>query len=268
MSVLDRFSHEDLDAIRLGRFNLGINTSFIIYRIGDTVIDTASPNQRRLAKQFIQEKPLRQLLITHHHEDHAGNAEAIRKLTGVTPLAPELTKEKLRNGFNIPLMQKLIWGSPGRAHTEELPDELVLDNGDAITPVFAPGHAKDMTCYLIKDRGWLFSADLYIANRLKLLRADEDVPTLLNSVQKVLTYDFDTLFCPHRGIVPEGQQRLKEKYDFIVNLAGDAQHLHQKGFSDIDISEQLLGKEGWFSKLSGYNFSKRNLIQSCLDVSL
>ena len=268
MSVLARFQHEDLDAFRVGRFNLGINTSFILYRIGGTVFDTGSTNQWHLVKDFIREKPLEQLILTHHHEDHAGNAGNIQRMTGVTPIAPELTGEKLRTGFKIPLFQKLIWGSPGKASAAILPDEIQLSSGESIQAIYTPGHARDMTCYLLPDRGWLFTADLYIANRLKLLRIDEDIPTLLNSIQKVLTYDFDTLFCPHRGVVPEGQQRLQEKYNFIVNLAGEAQHLHQKGLSVIDISDQLLGKEGWFSILSGYNFSKRNLIQSCLDVRL
>ncbi|MGI9283447.1 MAG: MBL fold metallo-hydrolase [Endozoicomonas sp.] len=268
MSVLERFQNQDLDAIRVGRFNLGVNTSFIVYRLGETVIDTGPSNQWRFVKPFIAEKPLEQLLITHHHEDHAGNIGRISQMTGVTPLAPELSLEKLRKGYSTPLMQKLVWGSPGKAEAKPLPGEISLGSGERIEAIFAPGHAKDMTCYLLPERGWLFSADLYIANHLKMLRADEDISTLLKSTLQVLDYDFELICCPHRGLVKEGKKKLREKYDYIINLAGEVQALNQKGASVIEITDQLLGKESVISLISGYNFSKRNLVKSCLDVSL
>ncbi|WP_062262843.1 MBL fold metallo-hydrolase [Endozoicomonas arenosclerae] len=268
MSVIERFQHEDLEAIRVGRFNLGVNTSFIVYRLGETVIDTGPSNQWRFLKPFIAEKPLEQLLITHHHEDHAGNIGRISQMTGVTPLAPELSLKKLRDGYATPLMQKLVWGYPGKAEAKPLPASMTLGSGEAVEAIFAPGHARDMTCYLLPERGWLFSADLYIANYLKMLRADEDISILLESTLKVLEYDFELICCPHRGLVKDGKTRLREKYDYIINLAGKVQAMHQKGVPVTEISDQILGKESFISLLSGYNFSKRNLVKSCLEVKL
>lgn len=265
MSVLDTFRHKDLDALRVGRFNLGINTSFIVYRLQDAVIDTGPSNQWRYVRPFIQSRPFSQLLLTHHHEDHAGNAGAIHRLTGVQPRAPEKTVEILKRGFRIPLVQKLIWGSAGRADAAPLPAEIAI-GGELVTPIFTPGHAKDMTCYLLPGRGWLFSADLYIANYLKMLRSDEDIPTLLDSIRKVLGYDFDTILCPHRGLVENGRQRLREKFDYLLELSENAQALQRQGLELRAITERLLGREGMISVLSRYNFSKRNLVASCLKV--
>ncbi|SEA32432.1 MBL fold metallo-hydrolase [Microbulbifer marinus] len=267
MSVLDSFRYQDLDALRVGRFNLGINTSFIVYRLQDTIVDTGPSNQWKYVKPFVQGAPFSQLLLTHHHEDHSGNAGAIHRLTGVQPLAPAATAEILKRGFRIPPMQKLIWGSAGKAKAAVHPDEVCIGQ-ESVTPIFTPGHAKDMTCYLLRDRGWLFSADLYIANYLKFLRIDEHIPTLMESIHTVLEHDFDVILCPHRGVVESGKQRLREKLDYLLNLAGQAQELEQQGLGIEAITHRLLGKENMMSVLSRYNFSKRNLVTSCLQVDI
>lgn len=267
MAVLDSFSYHDLDAHRVGRFNLGINTSFICYRLNGTLIDCGPSNQWKYVKPFVEQKPVDQILLTHHHEDHSGNAKNIYKLSGIQPQAPEITVDVLKRGFKIPPTQRIIWGQAGRVEARSLQKKLTIGK-ESVTPIFTPGHAKDMTCYLLNDRGWLFSADLYIANYLKFLRSDEHIPTLLESTKRALSCDFNTLICPHRGVVENGKQKLQEKYDYIVELANKAQALRRSGLNPIDITESLLGKEGLMSKMSGYNFSKRNLIKSCLEVDL
>lgn len=267
MAVLDSFSYHDLDAHRVGRFNLGINTSFICYRLQGTLIDCGPSNQWKYVKPFVEQKPIDQILLTHHHEDHSGNAENIHKLSGIQPQAPEITIDVLKRGFKIPPTQRIIWGQAGKVEARSLQKNLTIGR-ESVTSVFTPGHAKDMTCYLLNDRGWLFSADLYIANYLKFLRSDEHIPTLLDSTKRALACDFNTLICPHRGVVENGKQKLQEKYDYIVELSNNAQTLRQSGLDPIEITESLLGKEGLMSKMSGYNFSKRNLIKSCLEVDL
>lgn len=267
MSVLDSFRYKELEALRVGRFNLGINTSFIVYRLQDTIVDTGPSNQWKYVKPFVQSAPFRQLLLTHHHEDHSGNAGSIHELTGVQPTAPAETVEILKRGFRIPPMQRLIWGTAGKATASVLPEEIRIGT-EPVQPIFTPGHARDMTCYLLPDRGWLFSADLYIANYLKFLRSDETIPTLMESIRTVLDHDFDVILCPHRGVVEQGKQRLREKLDYLLNLAAQAQQLERQGLELDSISRRLLGKENMMSRLSRYNFSKRNLIASCLEVDV
>ncbi|BBM00280.1 MBL fold metallo-hydrolase [Microbulbifer sp. GL-2] len=268
MSVIDSFDYKDLDAQRVGRFDFGINTTFIVYRLKDTIVDAGPSNQWKYVKWFVKNKPFKQLLITHHHEDHSGNAGAIYKLTGIQPRAPKATIEILKRGFRIPPMQRLIWGAAGLAEAAELPQDLRIA-GEQVIPIPAPGHAKDMTCYLMQDRGWIFTADLYVASHLKLLRKDESIPVLMQSIRKVLEYDFDLILCPHRGLVENGKKRLQDKYDYLLQLSSAAQELSRQGLPLKEITRKLLGREGLMGILSGYNFSKRNLIASCMsfDVS-
>jgi len=268
LAILKRFQHRDVEGFRVGRFDFGINTSFIIYRFGGTVFDTGSSNQWKYVKPFIEEKPLKQLILTHHHEDHSGNAGHIQRLTGVTPFAPAITTDILKRGFKIPPVQRILWGAASKANAHPLPATMYLDNGEPIEALFAPGHAKDMTCYLLPERGWLLSADLYLANHLKMLRSDEYVPQIIDSTYKILQRDFDTILCPHRGIVEDAKARLTEKYDYLIDLSARAQALQQQGHELEQITQKLLGKDPWMSALNNHNFCRRNLIASCLEVAL
>ena len=268
MPIRKRYQHDIVTGARVGRFDLGINTNFIVYRIDDTVIDCGPPNQWQYVKTFLGDKPIRQLLLTHHHEDHSGNANSIAASFNLTPLAPALSYEKLKQGYKIPPIQKLIWGNPVPVETVSLPDDLRLCDGSKVIPVHTPGHAKDLTCYFIPDKKWLFSGDLYISRSLKYLRADEDLSQLIDSIRKVLELDFEILFCPHRGIVEEGKQAMMDKLDNLLRLCEESQALKGQGMSEKQIVKKVLGKEDGISYLSAFNISKINLIREALKVSL
>ncbi len=268
MPIRNHYQYQEVKGARVGRFNFGINTTFIVYRIDDTVIDCGPPNQWRFVKQFLGDKPIRQLLLTHHHEDHSGNANSIAKAFNLKPLAPSLSQEMLVNGYKIPLVQKVIWGNPIPVETKSIANDLKLYDGSEIIPVHTPGHAPDLTCYYVPNRKWLFSGDLYISRSLRYLRTDENLAELIKSIEKVLKLDFEILFCPHRGIVEEGKQAMIDKFNNLTKLCKNAQALHQQGFSDKQIVIKLLGKEDGISYMSGFSIAKINLIKEALRVKL
>ncbi len=267
MSILQRINHEAIEGIRCGRKN-NVNTSFIVYRFGDTVIDTAPSNQWRYIKPFFLEKSIRQILLTHHHEDHSGNAANLEKLTGITPLAEEGTRTIMEKGFSIPLIQRYLWGSSPAINLFPLPDTIELDDGSLLEPVLTPGHAEDMVCYYSSQHGFIFTADLYISRTIRYMRDDENLTVLIKSIRKVLARDFETVLCPHRGVVLQGKQALQEKLNNLLELCERTQNLHQQGQSIKEITRNLLGSEDGISYLTGFGFSKRNLIRESLKVAL
>lgn len=268
MPIRKSYQFERVTGAKVGRFNQGINTQFIVYRLGETVIDTGPSNQWRYVKQFLAEQPVEQLLLTHHHEDHSGNAHSISMTHGVLPRAPQLAQEKLASGYKTPYLQKLIWGSLVPVKTQTLREEEALADGSKIIPVHTPGHAKDLTCFFLPEQGYFFSGDLFIAKKLKLLRSDENLQQLLDSIKKVLKLDFQTLFCPHGGIIENGKTALEEKLNNIIGLCEQAQTLSRQGLTLDEITLQLLGPEDMVAKLTGGNFCKANLIRQGLDVAL
>ena len=268
MSIRQYYEHKKVKGLKVGRLNGGINTQFIVYRIGDTVIDTGPSNQWRYVRPYLSEAPVRQLLLTHHHEDHTGNARRIARHFKLIPKAPLLSQKKLASGYATPLIQKIVWGSPQPVNTEPLEDIEYLSDGSPIVPVATPGHAKDLTCFHLPDKGYLFSGDLYIARTIKIMRSDEKLTEMISSLKKAIALDFDTLFCPHGGIFENGRQALEGKLHNILKLCNQVKELKLKGWDEQQILIELLGPEDWVAKISSGNLSRLNLIKQCSVVEL
>ncbi|MBV1908036.1 MAG: MBL fold metallo-hydrolase [Kangiellaceae bacterium] len=268
MSIRQHYQFENVLGRKVGRFNLGLNTQFIVYRIGDTVFDTGPSNQWRHVKSFITQSPVKKLLLTHHHEDHSGNAQRIASLCKLIPRAPALSQKKLNKGYPTPLIQKIIWGSPKRTISTEIDDIEYLSDGNPIYPIATPGHAKDLTCYHLPVQGYFFSGDLFIARKLKLLRSDENLQQLVDSLRKAIALDFKTMFCPHGGVVENGKSALQSKLDYILNLCDKTQTMYRQGTDTHQIMIELLGPEDAIGKISRGNLSRRNLIEQCKLVEL
>lgn len=272
MTVRNTYEHKNgpysVYGFRTGRFDFGINTTFIIYRIGDTLIDAGPSNQWSTIKRVLKPLPIQTLLITHHHEDHSGNANRISKLKKLLPYAPSLGQEKLAKGYPTPLLQKLIWGSPLKVQTQTLPESLIInENSPSQSKVIAiptPGHAKDLTCLFLPEQKYLFSGDMYISKSLKYLRADENLTQLIQSLRKLIALDFKILFCPHRGIIEEGKEALQGKLENLLMLCRQSQELMSTGLNENQIMNKLLGPEDGLAKLSKFNISKGNLIRQAM----
>jgi glyoxylase-like metal-dependent hydrolase (beta-lactamase superfamily II) len=272
MTVRNTYEYENgpfsVYGFRTGRFDFGINTTFIIYRLGETLIDAGPSNQWPTIKRVLKPLNIQTLLITHHHEDHSGNANRISKLKKLLPYAPALGQEKLASGYPTPILQKLIWGSPLKVQTQTLPKTLIINKGSPsaaeVIAIATPGHAKDLTCLFFPKQKYLFSGDMYISKSLKYLRSDENLEQLMNSLEQLIALDFDILFCPHRGIVEKGKKALEEKLENLLNLCRQSQDLMEQGLTESEIVIQLLGPEDRLAKISKFNISKGNLIRQAM----
>ena len=248
----------------MGLFHLGVNTSFVVYRVGSTLIDTGPPNQWGKVKAFTQEVPPKLILLTHHHEDHSGNSERLRRSCQARILAPELSRELLAQGFPIQPYRRLFWGVPLRVEAEPL-ERLVRDDaGHQWEAIPCPGHADDMVCFLERNKGWLFSADLYVASKVRYARPEDRVGLEIASLRRVLGLPFEKLFCSHRGLVENGQQALANKLAYLEELRGQVYDLWKRGVSRGEIQRRLLGPEDGAGWISGQHFCKRNMVLACL----
>ncbi|MCG8472135.1 MAG: MBL fold metallo-hydrolase [Desulfobacterales bacterium] len=264
MSIREIIDHDSARALRIGKYNKGLNTTTMAWRIGDTLIDSGPSNQWPSLKSFVIQEGVKKVLLTHHHEDHAGNGANILSELHLPIFAEEKAAACIRKGHSLKPYQKIVWGPSTPFQPQILISPFDAGGGHTLTPIAAPGHSDDLTCFLDKERGWLFAGDLYIADRLIYLRADENLSEMLQTLGKIKKLDFKTLFCAHRGVVEDGPAALGRKHAYLLELQENAKSLHSQGLSLRQITRNLLGKEDFTSFATGFHFCKKNLIKACL----
>lgn len=263
-----RESWGQVEGLRVGRFNFGVNTSFVIYRVGRIWIDSGPPNQWAKVREYAQEHPPALVLLTHHHEDHSGNSGHLKEAFGCRVLAPEIGRGLLRDGFPIQFYRRAVWGVPPKVETEPLPAVVEDEAGYRFQVVPTPGHADDMVCLYETTRGWLFSADLYVASKVRYGRPEDRVSLEIASLRRVLSLPFEHLFCSHRGYVQDGREALARKLAYLVGLREQVFELWQSGLPKPEIQRRLLGPEDGMGMVSGFHFCKANLVEACLQSAL
>ena len=234
------------------------------YLIGDTLIDCGQARMAGEMKSFILANRIRQLLLTHHHEDHSGNAAMVAQTCGAVVMGHPLTVHKMNHIRPILPYQHLVWGQTREVAVSPLP-QIVSSNEFSMLPIHTPGHSKDHTVYLEVQHGWLFSGDLYLGDRIKFFRSDEKIDQQIRSLQIVLQHDFDSLFCAHNPVLKNGRDRLLRKLAYLENIVGDVGLLLTRGLPEKEIIRQLDHHQDRFVKFFTMgNASFANMIRSAI----
>jgi glyoxylase-like metal-dependent hydrolase (beta-lactamase superfamily II) len=125
-----------------------------------------------------------------------------------------------------------------------------------------PGHSPDHVCFFEPERGWLFTGDLFLAERLRFLRADEDFHALLASLERMAALPARHLLCAHRGPVPGGIDALRRKASHLRALRDEVRALLAQGLPEAEVTRRAVGPEGWLTWLSLGHFSARNFVRA------
>jgi glyoxylase-like metal-dependent hydrolase (beta-lactamase superfamily II) len=197
--------------IRLGYGTIGPPLmSVFMYVVDGLVIDTGQHHMQKYVIEQLKDKKLNRIILTHHHEDHSGNAAMIARQHTIPVIAHPLAVEKLRLSFPILPYQRLVWRKAPAVSASPLAG-VIETNRFTFASVHTPGHSKDHIVLFEKQRGWLFSGDLYRGERIKFFRADEDFGNQIASLKKLMKLDFDVLFCGRNSCLKNGKQKIKNK---------------------------------------------------------
>lgn len=233
-----------------------------VYLAGTALIDTGQSHMHRAVAGFTALLPLDMVLLTHHHEDHSGNASLFNR-RGIPVYAHHSGLGKLRRTLPIMPYQRLVWGAAPPCTATPLP--ATIDAETTIIPIHTPGHSHDHVAYHAPAEGWLFSGDVYLAESLAYLRADEEVHPMISSLKKLLALDFDALFCAHRPCGTRGKEHLAARLHFLEDICGQICSLATKGYNERAIMRALgLREDRLVHTLSRGNMSMRNLVRSAL----
>ena len=128
-----------------------------------------------------------------------------------------------------------------------------------------PGHSPDHVCLFEREQGWLFSGDLFIHERVRYLRADENALIALASLHRVLALRPQMLICSHAGLIRDGCGAIERKIAYMEGLAEKARALREEGLSLRQVTDRLLGAERLMTHATRGDFAKINLVRSLLN---
>lgn len=235
------------------------------YWVDGLLIDTAQRQMQREVLSTFAPQHIDQIVLTHFHEDHSGNAAALRQQHGCSVLAGDLTAERIAVSYSLLPYEQFWFGSidpcPGA-----LPLPALIDTERYhFQPIHTPGHSDDHYALLEATEGWLFSGDFYIGN-LRIFRQGENIYQMIESTRRVLAYDFDTVFCGHNPVLAHGRRAVERKLEHLETLVERVQAAHKRGLrGQALVRAGGLQEQWWLRAFTGNDVGAVHLIRSILN---
>ena len=214
----------------------------------------------------LEGRTIEQVVVTHEHEDHVGNAAAIAGRFGAAVRAPAPVLEVVRRPHSLIRYpyHYLLWGVGPGVPAEPLGD--VVETGRSRLEVIpTPGHTRDHVAFFEPERRVVFTGDLYTGPKVRAARKVENVADQIASLERVRDLKPKLMVCYHKGPIEDPIPALEAKISFMRDVRENTLRLRDKGLSERAIARRLLGREPpllLFYTMG--DFSKRRLIHAAL----
>lgn len=232
------------------------------YVVGDTLVDTGLSCYAAEISELVRRCGVARVVLTHHHEDHAGNAASLSE-QGVEILSSGMTCDLIGRDLPIHFYQHLIWGKmrPAKA---AIFDETIRIGPYQAKVIPAPGHCADQVAFHIPEEGWLFTGDAFLSERVQVFRRDEDFAATIATLRRLLALDFDALLCAHKPRFCDGKRALSAKLEWLLGIEGEVRRRHQAGQPIAGIAKSLLSPPWLAAVLTAGDATAYNLVRSIL----
>jgi endoribonuclease LACTB2 len=223
-----------------------------------TLIDCAFHAVRRDVSTLLDELRPAGVLLTHQHEDHAGNADLVAR-RGLPIGAATRTFDAIRSVTPIGFYRRLVWSSmpPLRAPVDpHAPAGLSL--------IHAPGHSPDHHVIWDAERETLFAGDLYLSVKVRVARPGEEPRVLARSLRAIADLHPRRMLDSHRGEIDRPREMLLAKASWLDETIGRIDQLSADGRSERAILTAVMGREDPIAYVSGGDLSRRNFVRAVL----
>ncbi|MEZ5363678.1 MAG: MBL fold metallo-hydrolase [Bryobacterales bacterium] len=176
------------------------------------LVDPASPYpdqlealQRAVRAAGVRENGIvKAIWLTHHHPDHIGGVQAMRRALGVPVCAHPLTAEKLE-AEGIEVDQPLHDGQ-----------RIVLAGDPPVTleVIHTPGHARGHLCFFEPSSRSLIAGDMVAGHSTIIIDPPEgDMDDYLHSLSRLISLQPSVLLPSHGSMMANAVERLQQLYN-------------------------------------------------------
>lgn len=227
------------------------------YLTNGVLIDCGFPAVARDLDRVLGELRPTGAIVTHAHEDHAGNVSVLARRAIPTAIGDD-TLAELQAGHRIRAYRRYTWGQP-RPFT----GTLVPFDPAPLSIIRAPAHCPDHRIVWDAEHGTLFSADLWLGVHAKAMHVDEEDPRqLVCDLRAAAALKPAFMFDAHRGLVHDPVRALNAKADWLEETIGVIEKRIEDGWSDRVILRVVLGGEEMAGFISRGEYARANFIRS------
>jgi endoribonuclease LACTB2 len=266
MLLKKNFIQQTINGVQAGNGTVafqGVKLNVHCFVVDGVLIDTGAASLEKEFQPFFKRQDIDQVVITHFHEDHTGCASFLQKELNLPIYMNDMKLDYCKRKPDYPLYRKVFWGKRRPFHAIAIGK--TFSSRNAIWDVIdTPGHAIDHLAFLNRETGQLFTGDLYCQEKTKVILREESIPTIIDSLSRVLTYDFGEVFCCHAGFLKDGRGALQRKLDYLLELQANIIKLYEDGLSPIQISHNLFPKKYPITLLSSGEWNSLHIIHSIL----
>lgn len=244
---------------------LGSALKVYIYLVDGMLVDSGPHRLEQEIGAFCSGNPVDKIVHTHYHEDHTGNTAYLQSRLNVPAYAHSSVLPQLQKRGNIPFYRLAYWGKRAGFAADPLP--AVIENQDSRFHVIpTPGHTPDHVVFLDKEQGRLFSGDLFVHPKTRIVMSAENIPQIMASLGRILQENFETVYCAHAGVIKDGHRLMEQKLANLKTLQEQILTLQGKGLSLKDITRQLFPETPSITYFSFGEWSAYHLVHSLADA--
>lgn len=228
------------------------------YAVRGIVIDSAFSDVGDELEQWLDANGPRGLIVTHYHEDHAGNVERMAQRGLPLWIAPA-TLAQLTQPSRIGWYRRWCWGVQPALESPVTP---FAPEGLELIPT--PGHSHDHHVVWDPTTRTVFGADLFLGVKVRVSHPPqrEDVRAQMASLRRVIALNPLRYFDAHRGLVPNAMAQLQKKLTWMEETVAGIDALIDQQLDDRTIVKRIFGGEDRMGLISFGDYSRNNFVAS------
>jgi endoribonuclease LACTB2 len=255
---------EEVLQIKLCRYTEFIPAATVsAYLVDGLLIDSGPAHTAEELADFLNDKLVRIVANTHHHEDHVAANKFLQDLLGIEIFAPPLSVDKINEPANLYPYQEEVWGYPVPSQVKPLGKVIHTENF-SFEVIPTPGHDRDHVCLFEPNHRWLFSGDLYVGSKPVVCRPMDDQWQILEDLKTVRNLKPRILFPAPSNVIFEPGEKLNKVIAHLEALGRQIEELHKTGLTIEAIRQEVFGEENPSAQRTQQQFSLENMVKSFL----